>query len=113
MYPSNYAGYMAELTKKEKMERKDPLVQLYALDLGENLRNLRKSKGWTQQMLAETMGTEHPRISDIERGLIDARLSDIVNLARIMEVSPTELLDFSKHDPADHPAPPPGGHAQL
>lgn len=103
---------MANLTKKETMERKDPLVQLYALDLGQNLRNLRKSKGWTQQMLAETMGTEHPRISDIERGLVDARLSDIVNLARIMEVPPTELIDFSKYNPEDHPIPPSGGHAQ-
>lgn len=94
---------MAGLTKKEKMERKDPLVQLYALDLGENLRMRREARGLTQEDVGLMIGTKHPRISDIERGLVDIRLSDIIKLARIFEVRPDSLIDFSKYDPCNHP----------
>lgn len=98
LYLNSYAKHMADLTKKEKMERKDPLVQLYALDLGENLRIQREARGLTQEDLGLMIGTQHPRISDMERGLVDIRLSDIIKLARVFEIRPDNLVDFSKYE---------------
>lgn len=104
---------MAKLTNREEMERKDTLVQIYALDLGENLRACRKARNLTQGDVAENMGTKHARVSNIENGLVDARLSDIVKIARALEVEPGELLDFSLRKLDDHPEHYPDGHARA
>ncbi len=104
---------MAHATKQEKMQRKDPLVRACAAELGANVRTLRKAQNLSQATLAIMMNTEHPRISDIERGLVNARIQDIVELARALDVEPVELLDLEKFTLADHPAPLPYEHARL
>lgn len=102
---------MAKLTDREEMERKDVLAQIYALDLGENLRAHRKAQNRTQAEIGCNMGTKHSRISNIENGLVDARISDIVKIARVLGVEPGDLLDFSVRKLDDYPEHYPDGHA--
>ena len=103
---------MAKLTDREEMERKDILVQHYALDLGKNLRSHRKAQKRTQEEVAENLGTKHARVSNIENGLVDARLSDIVKIARVLGVDPGALLDFSLRTLDDFPEEHPNGHVR-
>ena len=96
---------MSEMSKNEKMARKDPLVQRLSADLGSRLLEVRTSEGLSQTTLAEMVGTKHPRISNLEGGLVDVRLSDIVKLARALDVNPGELLDLAAYKLEDYPLP--------
>ena len=105
---------MARREKHERMARKDPLASFHACELGQNLRRLRREQRLTQDRLALMVGTKHPRISDIEFGLVDPSISEIDELARALDVCPNELIDLAAHHPRDFPLPPRGhNHAPL
>lgn len=104
---------MSEMSKNEKMARKDPLVQRLSADLGSRLLEVRTSEGLSQNTLAEMVGTKHPRISNLEGGLVDVRLSDIVKLARALDVNPGVLLDLAAYKLEDYPLPLPDNHARM
>ena len=95
---------MSEMSKNEKMARKDPLVQRLSADLGSRLLEVRTSEGLSQNTLAEMVGTKHPRISNLEGGLVDVRLSDM---------NPGELLDLAAYKLEDYPLPLPDNHARM
>ena len=63
----------------------DPLVQQYAFILGENLRQLRKAQGLTQERLGLMIGTGHSRISNIERGRVVPSVPDKIGRASCRE----------------------------
>lgn len=104
---------MAAKGKKEAMEGKDPLVRKLAMELGRNVRTLRLDQNLSQERLAYMIKTKHPRISNIERGLVDARLTDIVELSRALDVDPAELLNLHAVKLADNPLPSSDGHVRL
>ena len=104
---------MGKKGKKEEMAGKDPLVQKLASELGRNVRATRTDQHLTQERLGYMINTKHPRISDIERGLVNARLTDIVELSRALGVDPAELLDLRVAKLAESSTPPPDDHAQL
>lgn len=60
--------------------------------IGIRIRQLRKSKGLTQQRLAELSYQEPSNISHIERGATKLSLPTIVNISNALEVSVDELL---------------------
>lgn len=113
VYPCSYAWFMTNLTKKERAKRKDPLAREVALTLGRNLRTQREKQNLTQERLGYMIDSSHPRISDFERGLVDARLSDIIKLARALNVDPGQLIDWEMFKLEDYPEQPPDGHARL
>lgn len=69
-YSTGYACDMGKSSEKNTPAYHDPLVQQYAFILGENLRQLRKAQGLTQERLGLMIGTGHSRISNIERGRV-------------------------------------------
>lgn len=104
---------MAGQSKKEAMANEDILVQLIAADFGKRLHEARDREGLPQTMLAEMIQTKHPRVSNLEGGLVDVRISDIVKLARALDVNPGALLDLTAYELKDYPPPkPPSGHAR-
>lgn len=103
---------MGGLSKKEQMERKDPLVQRYASELGANVRRLRKEQGLSQERLGLMVGSKHPRISNIERGRVVLSFPDMVKLCRALDIDPAELIDTTALKLADFPEQQ-DGHAQL
>lgn len=61
---------------------------------GENLKNLRKEKGFTQEQLAIDLNIEISQISRIERGIINTSVGNINAIARVLKVHHNELFDF-------------------
>jgi len=62
------------------------------MSLGENLRELRKMKGWKQETLAEAAKVSLTQISKIERDDTDPRVSTVTNLARALDCSMDKLM---------------------
>lgn len=60
---------------------------------GDRIRELRKSRGLSQEELAELAGLHRNYIGGIERGERNIALLNIVRLAKALGVSPSELLN--------------------
>jgi transcriptional regulator with XRE-family HTH domain len=59
---------------------------------GRHLRELRLVKNLTQQQLAAMIGSNHPFISNMERGLTLPGLAMLVRLADALECSVSDLV---------------------
>jgi len=68
----------------------------FLLLFGQNLQNLRKSKGFTQEELANDLGVEISRISRIERGLISTSAYSAYRIAGALQIEVSELFNFYK-----------------
>lgn len=63
------------------------------LRLGQNIRRLRQSKGWSQEDYADRAEIHRTYVSDIERGRRNPSLTVIERLAKPFEIAPGRLLD--------------------
>ncbi|MEZ4908092.1 MAG: helix-turn-helix transcriptional regulator [Saprospiraceae bacterium] len=63
-------------------------------EFGINLRKIRESKGFTQEMLANKADIEISQISRIERGIINTSISQIINIANALGIHPKELFEI-------------------
>lgn len=61
--------------------------------LGENVRDARTDRGWTQEELSARTKLAVVQISRIERGKREIRLSTLIRLLDGLEVAPDVLLD--------------------
>lgn len=59
----------------------------------DRLSKLRKAKGLTQALLAERMGVEQPTIQRWEKGKREPNLGQLIELAGILGVEPSALID--------------------
>lgn len=62
---------------------------------GKIVRQKRITKGISQEELAFTSGLHRTYISEIERGLRNVSLENIVKIANALNVEPKDLLEFS------------------
>lgn len=62
--------------------------------LGKRIRELRKSKGYTQEYLAEKIGIGTANISYIENGKFAPAPENIEKIASVLNVQPYELFMF-------------------
>jgi len=74
------------------MEKKDS-SRVKAL-FGENLKRIRKSKGYSLLDVDYRCALNESNISKIENGKSDIQLSTIVELAKGLDVAPKDLLDI-------------------
>ena len=51
------------------------------------VRKTRKEKGISQQHMAKSTGIRQPRISQIENGLVDPKLSEVLSIAKVLGVA--------------------------
>lgn len=63
------------------------------LQVGLNVKELRKRKGWSQEDLALESDLHRTYISGIERGARNPTILIIQQLAKTLGVKPTRLLD--------------------
>ena len=63
---------------------------------GANLRNLRLSKGFSQEQLANELGVEISQISRIERGIINTSVITLYKLSIILGVNTDEFFNSTK-----------------
>ena len=69
--------------------KKEILIQF-----GNNLRNARVEKGYSQEKLANEIGVEISQISRIERGVINTSVTTIFHISRALNISPGQLFVF-------------------
>ena len=60
--------------------------------LGDNIRNYREMRGFTQEKLAELSNISEKHLSKIERGKINIKIDTLVNIATALSVSVDKLL---------------------
>jgi len=63
--------------------------------LGENIREIRKQKGLSQEELAFRSGLHRTYISDVERGERNVSIKNIEKIAWALGVKPSELLEIN------------------
>ncbi|MES2378121.1 MAG: helix-turn-helix transcriptional regulator [Bacteroidota bacterium] len=62
--------------------------------LAENVRKHRIAKDLSQEALANFAGIEYSQVSRIERGIINTSVSVIFALAKALDITPSQLLEF-------------------
>ncbi len=63
------------------------------LKLGLNIKKLREAKGLSFRQLSYACDIDNSKISKIEKGLVNITFTTILQLAKALEVSPSELLN--------------------
>jgi len=63
---------------------------------GDNLKRLRKQKGWSQEYLAYKCNLDRTYIGGVERGERNISLVNICRIAKSLGIEPFCLLDFKK-----------------
>lgn len=61
--------------------------------LGERIRALRKSKGWSQEVLADNSGINQKYISEVERGRVNGSIVTYDCIAKGLKISLADLVD--------------------
>ena len=61
------------------------------ISIGNRIKEIRNSKGWTQAKLAEKSGVEPSNISHIERAATKLSLPTMVNIANALDVTLDEI----------------------
>ena len=61
--------------------------------LGQNLKELRLARGWSQEEFAHRAGIHRTYISDLERGARNPTIKIVEQLSTALEVSASALLD--------------------
>ncbi len=78
----------------DAMPRVKAVVSRGQESVGERLARLRKERGVTQAELAERLGVAQPNVSDYERGVLRLNADVIIEVAKLLRVTPNELLGF-------------------
>ncbi len=63
--------------------------------IGRRIEDLRKGKGWTQEMLAEKLNVSRNTVTKLEGGFRDFKSTEIGDIARVLRVSTDFLLGLS------------------
>ena len=64
--------------------------------LGQTIRNLRASRGYSQETFAQAVGLHRTYISDIERGGRNVSLHNLVRIANTLEMPLSQLLGIAE-----------------
>ncbi len=72
---------------------------------GEKVRSLRRERGLSQEKVAELACLHRNYVGDVERGVRNVGLLNLLHLARALGVLPSELLDpFTRRAMRDLPS---------
>ena len=64
--------------------------------LGQTIRDLRSSRGYSQESFAHAVGLHRTYISDIERGERNVSLHNLVRIANTLDMSLSHLLGIAE-----------------
>ena len=60
--------------------------------LGENIRNLRKNRNWSQEEMARQVGLNRGNIASYEKGTAEPKICNLLKIAHLFNVSILDLL---------------------
>ncbi len=63
------------------------------ITIGQNLKNARISKGYTQEQMAEQLNVSSKFISMIERGCSGLSITNLTNICKILDIEPNSLFN--------------------
>lgn len=63
------------------------------ITIGQNLKNARNSKGYTQEQMAEQLNVSSKFISMIERGCSGLSITNLTNICKILDIEPNSLFN--------------------
>jgi len=69
--------------------------ELFIINFGVHIRQLREKSNMSQQDLANDCNISKRQIGRIERGEINTTLRTIINIANALEIEPKDLLNFT------------------
>lgn len=72
--------------------------------IGPRLRKQRLEKGWTQQQLADRLGTAKSTVSQYENNVNEPDLTTLIRLSLLLEVSADNLLGLPETGSISEPA---------
>ena len=61
--------------------------------VGQNVKRLRRQRGWTQQVLAERIGTSQVYVAQVEGAAKELSLEMLGRFAKALRVKPGRLVD--------------------
>jgi Helix-turn-helix. len=67
------------------------------MNVGEKIKELRQSKGISQQKLAAAIGASQKAVDYWERGVNEPKALYIINLAKFFDISTDELLGIKEY----------------
>jgi transcriptional regulator with XRE-family HTH domain len=76
---------------KAKVSRGGELATITVVTFGERVREERRRRLMTQDMLAATAGISQKQLSKIENDEVDPRFSTIRKIAQALDVEPSDL----------------------
>jgi transcriptional regulator with XRE-family HTH domain len=82
--------------------RRDPPEKV-VYRVGRRVAELRRGREWTQEQLAEKLGTSVQWVSRIEGGTVNLTIHTLVGLGRVLDVEITELFASPGPEPARRP----------
>ena len=65
-----------------------------AYEIGNRIKKFREAKRLSQKDFAEQIGVSNSRVSNWEQGVNRPDVDLLVNICKVLNVSPSELLDF-------------------
>lgn len=77
------------IKKGEKQRRNEKAINTLAT----NLRKYRIEKKLTIEQLANLIGVDYSQIGRMERGIVNANISIIFDIAKALEIEPSKLLE--------------------
>ena len=63
------------------------------MQIGCNIRYIRKTKGLTQKELAKLMGVNHRHLQDIETNKVDIKFSTLQKFSQFFKLTPAEIIE--------------------
>jgi transcriptional regulator with XRE-family HTH domain len=60
--------------------------------IGENIRTLRRARGWTQETLARKTKMNSGYISTLELGQVTVSVDNLVKIAKALKTTPADLF---------------------
>lgn len=70
------------------------MSKIYLKKLGKNIRDIRKTKGLSQEKLAELIKKTRNYVGMVERAEINPPASVLFDIAKALNVKPKELFNF-------------------
>jgi transcriptional regulator with XRE-family HTH domain len=70
------------------MRKRDPIL----CSFGQNVAKHRRAKGFSQEALAEKADLDRTYLSDIERGVRNPGIKNVILIAKALGITPSDLM---------------------
>lgn len=77
---------------EKKIKRKNHRDELLLLHIGSRIREIRISKGFSQETLANDCEVDYSQINRMELGKVNFTISTLYKVAKVLGIDPKDLL---------------------